>query len=135
MHHLLVTEGGADEELDAKLTNADYQRALLGSEQHDPTYINFLTRVSRGGSDQVLRYCRTTTSTAATTVATDENKSTDITSSVAANVMSNTSSSRSSRGLLLLSSNAEMLRQRATALELHPCPLCGAPRIFECQVG
>ena len=52
-----VTAGGKDEEDDAKLTQADYDHAL-GSEASDPVYIRFLTRVKRGGPEQVLRYCR-----------------------------------------------------------------------------
>ena len=52
-----VTTGGKDEEDDAKLTQADYDHAL-GSEASDPVYIRFLTRVKRGGPEQVLRYCR-----------------------------------------------------------------------------
>jgi pre-rRNA-processing protein TSR4 len=52
-----LTPGGKDEEDDAKLTQADYEKAL-GSESSDPVYIRFLTRVKRGGTDQVLRYCR-----------------------------------------------------------------------------
>ena len=52
-----LTEGGPDEEEDAKLTQADYDNAL-GSETKDPSYIRFLSRVRRGGADQVLRYSR-----------------------------------------------------------------------------
>ena len=125
------TEGGADEAADARLKQADYQRAL-GSEVHDPTYINFLTRVSRGGSDQVLRYCRTATPQAATSeVEGDHTTSATINSGSG---VSGKGSSRTSRGLLLLSSDAQQLRQREAALSAHPCPHCGAPRTFECQV-
>jgi hypothetical protein len=115
-----VTEGGADEEADAKLTQADYQRAM-GSEVHDPTYINFLTRVERGGADQVLRYCRTRGEDASAAPA-------------AAGAKPSTDATRSSKGLLLLSSDAELRRRRAAALQASPCSRCGAPRTFECQV-
>jgi hypothetical protein len=120
------TEGGADEAADAALTQADYQRAM-GSEVHDPTYINFLTRVERGGKDQVLRYCRTEAPTA-DTQAYSANTGTAQVSAVAS------SATRSGRGLLLLSSDKELLRNRAAALEASPCPHCGAPRTFEFQV-
>lgn len=52
-----VTPGGKDEEDDAKLTQADYDKAL-GAETTDPVYIRFLTKVKGGGPDQVLRYSR-----------------------------------------------------------------------------
>lgn len=117
-----VTEGGADEAADAKLTQADYQKAL-GSEVHDPTYINFLTRVERGGGDQVLRYCRTPAEGSATkSDASDKNKNISC------------SGGRSTQGLLLLSSNPQLLKDRAAAIQSSPCPRCGAPRTFECQV-
>lgn len=55
---MLVTEGGEGEEEDAALRQADYNAALGNKEDHtDPVYVNFLTRVSLGGADQVLRYC------------------------------------------------------------------------------
>lgn len=126
-----VTEGGADEEADAKLTQADYQKAL-GSEVHDPTYINFLTRVERGGRDQVLRYFRSP----APNHAPNGTSASEDPSAVEAsgNNPSCTYGSRSSKGLLLMSSDAELLRQRAEKLAAHPCSRCGAPRTFECQV-
>lgn len=117
-----VTEGGADEEADARLTQADYQRAM-GSEVHDPTYINFLTRVERGGKDQVLRYCRAPAVPHAGAEGT-QSTSTSATAGAA----------RSSQGLLLLSSDKELMKTRAAALESCPCPRCGAPRTFEFQV-
>lgn len=127
-----MTEGGVDEEADAKLTQADYQKAL-GSEVHDPTYINFLTRVERGGRDQVLRYCRTPTTIAAAVGADSAVDADGGESAVPSNPVG-AGGSRSSRGLLLLSSDAELLRQRAETLRTHPCTRCGAPRTFECQV-
>lgn len=51
-----VDEEG-DEDDDEKLTQADYNNAL-GNEIMDPAYEKFLDRVRRGGSNQVLRYCR-----------------------------------------------------------------------------
>jgi hypothetical protein len=52
-----VTEGGADESEDAKLTQVDYSSAL-GNESSDPAYTRFTERIRRGGSDQIIRYCR-----------------------------------------------------------------------------
>jgi pre-rRNA-processing protein TSR4 len=46
-----------DEDEDLKLTQNDYNEAL-GNESRDPEYIRFLSRVRRGGPNQVLRYCR-----------------------------------------------------------------------------
>lgn len=123
-----VTEGGTDEEADAKLTQADYQKAL-GSEVHDPTYINFLTRVERGGRDQVLRYYRAPVASQGE----HASQSADVHEANSHN-QSSTNGSRSSKGLLLLSSDKELLRQRAERLAAHPCARCGAPRSFECQV-
>lgn len=118
-----VTEGGADEEADARLTQADYQRAM-GSEVHDPTYINFLTRVERGGKDQVLRYCRAVPAVSNAGADGTQNAGTKAAAGAA----------RSGNGLLLLSSDKELMRKRAAALESCPCPRCGAPRTFEFQV-
>lgn len=126
-----MTEGGTDEEADAKLTQADYHKAL-GSEAHDPTYINFLTRVDRGGPDQILRYYRTPQIASSADHAAMDTGAEEGTAHPPAQGQSN--GSRSSRGLLLLSSDAELLRQRAETLLVHPCARCGAPRTFECQV-
>lgn len=52
-----MTAGGAEEEEDARLRQADYSEAL-GNEAVDPCYVRFLSRVRRGGEKQVLRYCR-----------------------------------------------------------------------------
>lgn len=46
-----------DEEADLKLQQKDYDQAL-GNESRDPEYVRFLSRVRRGGAEQVLRYCR-----------------------------------------------------------------------------
>jgi pre-rRNA-processing protein TSR4 len=51
------TQGGADEADDLALQQKDYDEAL-GNKARDPEYLKFLARVRRGGSDQVLRYCR-----------------------------------------------------------------------------
>ncbi len=51
------TAGGDDEKDDLKLQQKDYDNAL-GNKSRDPVYLAFLARVRRGGSDQVLRYCR-----------------------------------------------------------------------------
>jgi len=50
-------EDGDDVDDDEKLTQADYS-AALGNEVVDPAYETFMDRVRRGGSEQVLRYCR-----------------------------------------------------------------------------
>ena len=97
----------------------------MGSEVHDPTYINFLTRVERGGRDQVLRYCRTIPPI------TSESAEAEPSSDVKENALRG---GRSSKGLLLLSSDAELLKSRTAIVHANPCPHCGAPRIFECQV-
>jgi len=51
------TAGGAEDEADLKLKQKDYDSAL-GNSTRDPEYLKFLSRVRRGGADQVLRYCR-----------------------------------------------------------------------------
>jgi hypothetical protein len=50
-----VTPGGEDEELDKKITQQDYNKAL-SEQKYDPVYINFLTRIDRGSTQQILRY-------------------------------------------------------------------------------
>lgn len=52
---VLVTKGGADEAEDAALTQTDYRKAL-GNDAVDSTYVRFLSRIQRGGNDQILRY-------------------------------------------------------------------------------
>jgi pre-rRNA-processing protein TSR4 len=54
-----TTEGETKEEEDAdlKLQQKDYDQAL-GNKSRDPEYLQFLSRVRRGGAKQVLRYCR-----------------------------------------------------------------------------
>ena len=42
---------------DASLRQSDYSKAL-GNEVVDPAYVQFMTRVRKGGDQQVLRYCR-----------------------------------------------------------------------------
>jgi hypothetical protein len=133
-----VTQGGDDETADAQLSQADYT-AALGSEVQDPAYVNFLTRISRGGTDQVLRYCRdksvTAAAAAATAVLDAAHGSNEINNSSASASADGTSAARSSAGLLLLSSNAKLLQARAAQLRAQPCHRCGAPRTFECQVS
>lgn len=51
-----LTEGGEDEAADAALTQADYNNAL-SEQKYDPVYVSFLTRLTKGGTQQVLRYC------------------------------------------------------------------------------
>lgn len=46
-----------EEDEDLKLRQEDYDQAL-GNESRDPEYVRFLSRIRRGGSNQVLRYCR-----------------------------------------------------------------------------
>jgi len=56
------TKGGADEAEDLQLQQSDYDKAL-GNKSHDPQYVAFLSRIRRGGQDQVLRYARWETGT------------------------------------------------------------------------
>jgi pre-rRNA-processing protein TSR4 len=51
------TKGGQDEKEDLNLRQKDYDEAL-GTNERDPEYLKFLSRVRRGGSEQVLRYGR-----------------------------------------------------------------------------
>jgi len=104
-----MTEGAPDEADDLKLTQSDYHKALQGgkAEQHDPTYINFITRISRGGSDQVLRYCRPST----------------------------ISDGTRKEKLLYLSSDRALRDHRADLLRRSPCEGCGSPRTIEFQVS
>ena len=111
-----MTEGALDEADDLKLTQSDYHNALQGdnAEKHDPTYINFITRISRGGSDQVLRYCRSSSTV-------DRSVSGD--------------SALPKEKLLYLSSDRALRDHRADLLRRSPCERCGSPRIPECQVS
>lgn len=111
-----MTEGTPDEADDLKLTQSDYHKALQAdnAEQHDPTYINFITRISRGGSDQVLRYCRSSSSTAS---------------------CDGDDSSMPKEKLLYLSSDRALRDHRADLLRRSPCDRCGSPRVAECQVS
>lgn len=111
-----MTEGAPDEADDLKLTQSDYHNALQGdnAEKHDPTYINFITRISRGGSDQVLRYCRSSSTV-------DRSVSGD--------------SALPKEKLLYLSSDRALRDHRADLLRRSPCERCGSPRIAECQVS
>ena len=155
-HHVLCAEtsGGADETADARLTQRDYQRALGSgaSAEHDPQYVLFLARVSRGGNDQVLRYCRASrpprelqssdSPTQITPEVSPASNSTDTAAGVAADGGGGAAvagciegaASRLPRGLLLLSSDPKVKEQRL-APNLPPCPRCGAPRAFEFQVS
>ncbi len=53
----MLSSEDAKNDADVKLTQQDYSEAL-GNESIDPQYVKFLTRIERGGKDQVLRYCR-----------------------------------------------------------------------------
>ena len=88
--------------------------------------------MERGGPDQVLRYYRTP---AQSNISADNAKAGEEESAAQPSAQVQSSGGgRSSRGLLLLSSDAELLRQRTERLKAHPCARCGAPRTFECQV-
>ncbi|KAJ1397364.1 hypothetical protein B484DRAFT_407020 [Ochromonadaceae sp. CCMP2298] len=96
------------------LTQRDYQQAL-GSEVHDPAYLRFLTRVSLGGDDQVLHYCREAPQ--------DQQGN------------SGQEARGANRGLLMLSSDPSFLQRRQAELATGGrCGRCGAARVFECQV-
>ena len=122
--------GNADEDADAKLTQKDYQRALQGekaAETHDPRYINFLTRISRGGSKQVLRYCRNTTIDSITDVG---NSTSSESSSIRKVRIEN-------KGRLYLSSDflvKESSCKQKNVQSHSSCRRCGAPQLFEFQV-
>ncbi len=88
--------------------------------------------MERGGPDQILRYYRTP---AQSNISADNAKAGEEESAAQPSAQVQSSGGgRSSRGLLLLSSDAELLRQRTERLKAHPCARCGAPRTFECQV-
>ncbi len=53
----MLSSEDAKNDSDARLTQQDYSDAL-GNEAIDPQYVKFLTRIERGGKDQVLRYSR-----------------------------------------------------------------------------
>jgi hypothetical protein len=114
-----VTEGGADEEQDAKLTQKDYNKAL--SEQiHDPVYIQFLTKIDQTGKDQIIRYCES--SIHRKSVAEREKLGIqDLDTALPTSVRDH--------GKLFTST--EMKKQQ---IEIPSCPYCHGPRAFEFQV-
>ncbi len=103
-----MTKGGADESSDAALTQTDYNKAL-GGQKHDPVYINFLTRIQRGGNDQVLRYNRWNNEDAAAAGTTTGH----------------------AHGPLRLSGDPHMTQRIQS---VPNCERCGAKRAFEFQV-
>lgn len=52
-----VTDNAKGDDPDALLSQKHYSKAL-GNVDVDPQYIKFMTRIQRGGEDQVIRYCR-----------------------------------------------------------------------------
>lgn len=106
----LVTPGGKDEEIDAKITQQDYNETLSKA-KHDPIYVSFLTRLQKGGSQQVLRY--------ATSSLHREEKKEKI------------SSEDRDRGRLFVSKKE---KENASSLVVPPCQFCGAARCLEFQV-
>ena len=105
------------------------------AQAHDPKYISFLTRVSRGGSKQVLRYCRNKIHSNSSS----HNSSSSHSNTTTATTMDALSSSRDKRvekGRLYLSSieYAKTLKTCGSKALYQPCERCGAPRVFEFQV-
>jgi hypothetical protein len=113
---VIVTEGGEGEEADAALRQADYNAALGNKEDHtDPTYVKFLTRVSLGGNDQILRYC---CANKRGEVSTEE--------------VSDCGRGTDSEPFLPLAVSS---KGQVDAKEVPCCERCGAQRTFEFQVA
>lgn len=111
----VVTAGGEDEDLDRNLTQQDYNKAL-SEKKYDPVYINFLTRIDRGGAQQVLRYVAS--SAHRTGVAPSSSSSIgEVTLDV------------QERGRLYVSRQAQKEISR-----VPPCPHCGGARALEFQI-
>eukprot|EP01033_Poteriospumella_lacustris_P018085 gene18085-12974_t len=110
-----VTAGGEDEDLDRNLTQQDYNKAL-SEKKYDPVYINFLTRIDRGGAQQVLRYVAS--SAHRTGVAPSSSSSIgEVTLDV------------QERGRLYVSRQAQKEVSRVPL-----CPHCGGARALEFQI-
>lgn len=110
-----MTPGGADEASDAAITQNDYNK-VLSEQRYDATYVSFLTRIAKGGSDQVFRYCED--SLHRQTLEEEESKQISI--------------DARERGRLYLSTD---VKKNADKTEVPNCPHCGAARAIECQVS
>lgn len=107
----LVTPGGKDEEVDANITQQDYNETLSKA-KHDPIYISFLTRIQKGGAQQVLRYATSSLHREGKTVQT-------------------VSVSDRDRGRIFVSKKE---KDEASNLSVPACQHCGAARCLEFQV-
>ena len=110
------------------------------AQAHDPKYISFLTRVSRGGSKQVLRYCRnkihSNSSSHNSSSSHSNTTTTTTTTTTTMDALSSSHDKRVDKGRLYLSSieYAKTLKTCGSKALYQPCERCGAPRVFEFQV-
>lgn len=114
-----VTPGGEDEDLDRNLTQQDYNKAL-SERKYDPVYINFLTRIDRGGSQQVLRYVASSAHRTGVAPSSSSSSSSSI-GEVTLDVQE--------RGRLYVSRQVQKEISR-----VPPCPHCGGARALEFQI-
>ncbi len=87
----------------------------MSEKKYDPTYINFLTRIERGGSQQILRYN-----------ASSLHRSIDLREYL---VKDNLPLELQEHGRLYVSQEVQNKPNR-----VPPCPFCGSPRVFEFQI-
>lgn len=114
-----VTAGGADEEQDAKLTQADYNKAL-SENRYDPVYISFLTRMQRPEcGQQILRYCD---SSLHHSCSVGDSRNRELTHS------------EREQGRLYVSKAYKELAESEHISSIPKCSNCGSPRAFEFQI-
>lgn len=106
-----MTPGGKDEEVDANITQQDYNETLSKA-KHDPIYVSFLTRLQKGGAQQVLRY-------STSSLHREEQKSEQV------------NPEDRDRGRIFVSKKE---KDNASTLVVPPCQFCGAARCLEFQV-
>ncbi len=107
-----LTEGGEEDASDAALTQSDYNKAL-SEQKYDPVYVSFLTRIAKGGTKQVLRYCEQS-------VHNDEHS-----------YEGNIPISARDKGRIFIN---QEFKKNAASIEVPSCPHCNAPRALEFQV-
>jgi len=115
-----VTAGGAEEEQDAKLTQADYNKAL-SENRYDSVYISFLTRIQRPDSgQQILRYCDSSLHHSCTVQESRDRELTHL---------------EREQGRLFVSKSYKEQAEADGSSNLIPrCSNCGSPRAFEFQI-